>query len=232
MTKADKDLLDAKAVKNQLETYCYDMRSNVDAYGNLEKFIDPETKTTFVKEINECVEWLYDAGEKAPLDEYRKRLEHFRQIGEPVKARCFYWGEIPSMESQLEKATEVIQQKLAAPELAHLTDEQRDNVLKKHQATNDFFGKVRTDRQAKSDCQDPGFKLSDIESMLSSLKTETNAIFATPPPKPESPPKEKEDAKMEGPEAPAEEKDAAGPEAPPAAEDQEMKAEPPAAEAK
>merc|ERR1719152_1125293 len=121
------------------------------------------------------------------------------------------------MEAQLEKATEVIQQKLQAPELAHLTDEQRDNVLKKHQATNDFFAKVRADRAAKQDSEDPGFKLSDIEAMLSSLKTETNAIFATPPPKPESPPKEKEDAKMEGPEALAGEKDsgAAGPEAPP-----------------
>lgn len=207
MTKADRDILDAKDVKNQLETYCYDMRSKVDAYGNLEKNIDDATKATFIAEINECVEWLYDAGEKTALEEYKKRLDHFKAIGEPVKQRNFYWGELPSMEKELEKATEVIQQKLSDPALAHLTDEQRDNVLKKHQATNDFFAKVREDRAAKSDAQDPGFKLTDISAMLNSLKTETNAIFATPPPKPKTPPKEKEeDAKMEAPDAPTDEK--------------------------
>lgn len=137
-------------MKNELETYCYDMRSKVDAYGNLEKYIDPAVKEGFIKEINEVVDWLYDAGENASFEEYKKRLDHFRAIGEPVKDREFYWNELPSIVSEFEKATQHIQAQLAAPEKAHLTDEQRDMVLKKHQATLEYITKVEADKAAKA----------------------------------------------------------------------------------
>ena len=181
-------------------------------------------KEKFVGEINQVVEWLYDAGESATVEEYRTKLAVFKEVGEPLKARAFYYGELPSIEGQFGKATEHIQAKLAAPELTHLTDEQRDTVLKKHEAAQDFFMKVAADRAAKKDFEDPAFKLADLEAQISTLKTETNAIFATPPPKAESPPKEKEDAKMNG---DAEKEKENAPDAAPANEDAEMKAEGP-----
>lgn len=67
---ADQEILDTKLTKNNLETYCYDMRSKIDSYGALEKYIDPNVKDTMLKEINEVVEWLYDAGESSTKDEY------------------------------------------------------------------------------------------------------------------------------------------------------------------
>lgn len=143
-------------------------------------------------------------------------MQHFREIGEPVKQRNFYWGELPSLESQFAKAGEACMQKFDDPALAHLTEEQKDNVLKKHVAMTEFFTKVREDRTAKADSEDPAFTLADISAKISSFKTETNAIFATPPPKPEEKKEEKkeEDAKMEGAEEKKEES-AAGPEVPP-----------------
>lgn len=85
MTEADFSILDAKAKKNALETYCYDMRSKVEAYGNLEKYIDAGVRDSFVKEINEVVDWLYADGENVPAEEYNKKLAQFMAIGEPVK---------------------------------------------------------------------------------------------------------------------------------------------------
>ena len=150
MTAQDFEILNVKALKNDLETYCYDMRSKVDSYGNLEKYIDPTVRDGFVKEINEVVDWLYDAGENSTYEEYKKRLDHFKTIGEPVKEREFYWNELPTMLKEFEKATQHIQTKIASPDLAHLTDEQRDNVLKKHQATQEYFQKVEADKAAKA----------------------------------------------------------------------------------
>lgn len=60
----------AKEIKNTLETYCYDMKDKVSSYGSLEKNIDPKLKDGFIAEVEECVAWLYDAGENAPLEEY------------------------------------------------------------------------------------------------------------------------------------------------------------------
>lgn len=85
MTQADFTILDAKAKKNALETYCYDMRSKVEAYGNLEKYIDAGVRDAFVKEINEVVDWLYADGENVAAEEYSKKLSQFQAIGEPVK---------------------------------------------------------------------------------------------------------------------------------------------------
>ena len=48
MTKGDKDILLAKEIKNQLETYCYDMKDKVGSYGSLEKNIDAATKDAFL----------------------------------------------------------------------------------------------------------------------------------------------------------------------------------------
>jgi len=36
-------------------------------------------------EINEVVEWIYGDGETAPKAEYRKRIDKFKSIGEPVR---------------------------------------------------------------------------------------------------------------------------------------------------
>lgn len=130
------------------------------------------------------------------------------------------------MEKAFEKATVYVQEKLADPGLAHLTDEQRDTVLKKHEACANFFNKVKEDRAAKANHQDPAFKLKDIEAQLKTMQNETNAIFMTKPPKKESPAKPAEDAKMadeskENGEAPAQPE---GPEVPPE-KNEEMKPE-------
>ncbi len=58
----DKDILDFKAIKNELESFTYDIKNNIDSYGPLEKFVDENTRTNFLKRLNETVEWIYGEG--------------------------------------------------------------------------------------------------------------------------------------------------------------------------
>ena len=48
LTVEDRKILDVKEAKNELEAFCYDMRSNLDSYGNYEHFINPAEKAPFV----------------------------------------------------------------------------------------------------------------------------------------------------------------------------------------
>jgi len=41
-----------KALRNDLEAYSYEMRSNLEAYGSFEKYLDEATKKSFIEEIN------------------------------------------------------------------------------------------------------------------------------------------------------------------------------------
>lgn len=44
----DISILEAKALKNTLEAYSYDMRTKIDQGGDLEKYIEPEIKNRFL----------------------------------------------------------------------------------------------------------------------------------------------------------------------------------------
>lgn len=73
-------------MKNNLEAYSYDMRSKIDSYGDLEKYVDAQQKADFLKQINDVVEWLYDdASKNATKEELADRFAHFKAIGDPIK---------------------------------------------------------------------------------------------------------------------------------------------------
>ena len=42
--KADREILDVKEAKNDLEAYAYEMKGNLDSYGNYEHYIDPAVR--------------------------------------------------------------------------------------------------------------------------------------------------------------------------------------------
>lgn len=82
-------------MKNELESFLYDMRTNVSEYGTLEKYIDPSIRDQYVSDISETVEWLYGDGANAANTEYKKRLDEFKKIGLPVKERYRFHSEFP-----------------------------------------------------------------------------------------------------------------------------------------
>jgi len=112
----DDEILEVKMYRNTLEAYSYEMRSNLQEYGNWVKYLDDATKAAFIKDINEVVEWLYDAGEDAPKQEYKTRLDRFKAIGEPVRARYNYYDELPVYYNQFEKQIELIHNRVEAIE--------------------------------------------------------------------------------------------------------------------
>jgi len=84
----DLSILKIKEMRNTLEAYSYEMRSNIDQYGSLEKYIEPNLKQKFMEEINQTVDWLYSPqGEQATQQELQVRITHFKQLGEPIKQR-------------------------------------------------------------------------------------------------------------------------------------------------
>lgn len=56
-----------------------------------------------MEQINQVVEWLYEAGETAPKEEYALKLKEFKAIGDPVKQRHFYYSELDVYFGQLEQ---------------------------------------------------------------------------------------------------------------------------------
>lgn len=91
----DKEILDFKAVKNELESFTYDIKNNIDSYGSLEKYVDENTRTAFLKRLNETVEWIYGEGQSGPTSQFRTRLDEFKKIAYPIKARFNFHNDFP-----------------------------------------------------------------------------------------------------------------------------------------
>lgn len=80
----DTRFLSWKRCRNDLEAYAYEMRQNLDDYGTYVNFCDPAERPQILADITETVDWLYAAGENAPLVDYETRIAKFKGIGEPI----------------------------------------------------------------------------------------------------------------------------------------------------
>jgi flagellar biosynthesis chaperone FliJ len=58
----DAVILDVKACRNGLESYLYELRTNIKEYGEYERYIDPAVKAKTLTEIENGVNWIYAEG--------------------------------------------------------------------------------------------------------------------------------------------------------------------------
>jgi len=104
--KDDLRFLSWKKCRNDLEAYSYEMRNNLEDYGSYVKFCEPTIRTQFLAEIGTTIEWLYDAGENAPLCDYETKMAKFREIGEAIIKRYRFYEALPDTKNAYNKMVE------------------------------------------------------------------------------------------------------------------------------
>ena len=91
----DNSILDFKATKNELESFTYDVKNNIDNYGPMEKYIEESSRASLIQRLQETIDWIYGEGHQAPTDQYKKRLDEFKKIFFPIKARFNFRSDFP-----------------------------------------------------------------------------------------------------------------------------------------
>lgn len=94
MMTTDLNILHLKKMSNDLEACAYDLRSNLDSYGNYEHYIDPNLKSEVLAKVNETVEWIYDEQKQASLTDYESRMKYFTDIVTSLKDRRRFHTEL------------------------------------------------------------------------------------------------------------------------------------------
>ena len=125
----DRKFLDLKEAKNSLETYCYEFRNNLAEGANYDQHIDPAVRAKFLADINVAVDWLYGAGETAPVEEFLKTYNGFKVIGDPIKKRYVYYSSVLDSFKIFENVCAKIQNQLA--EKVDMADHNRKAVIDK-----------------------------------------------------------------------------------------------------
>mgnify|MGYP001806407892 CR=1 FL=1 len=76
------------------------MKNNISDYGVHEKYIDPSIRNDFINKLQQAIDWIYGDGQSASIDEYKKRINEFKAVGNPIKSRHRFHDEFPVYFSQ------------------------------------------------------------------------------------------------------------------------------------
>jgi heat shock protein 4 len=71
----DHNILELKATKNDLESFTYDLKNNLDSYGPYEAYLEPAKRAETMKKLQETVDWIYGEGQSAPAQQYKERYD-------------------------------------------------------------------------------------------------------------------------------------------------------------
>ena len=123
-------------------------------------------------EINQTVEWLYEpAGEQATAQELQVRITHFKQLGEPIKQRQFYYSEVAVYFEQFDRISEKLQNMLGQ---GSLNEKQSKQLIDKHGGVQNMIAKYKADKDGKQLWEDPKYSVSDLQSSIQSLKRDVD----------------------------------------------------------
>lgn len=87
MHERDCRIIRTREKKNELESYILDFRPRVSAGGMLADYTPADAAADFVRQCDADEQWLYEDGEYAGYDEYEKRVQALRAIGDAAYAR-------------------------------------------------------------------------------------------------------------------------------------------------
>lgn len=179
----DRGILELKATKNELESFAYDLKNNVDNYGPYERFVEPAARGELIKRLQETVDWIYGEGQAAPAQAFRQRLDEFKKLGIPIKSRFLFHTEFPVFLEQFTNFAAEMSAKLADPSSTNLTDQIRSDILAKFTEVESYFNVLKQMLASKQPHEDLGLSIDEVQIKLETFKQTVTALFATPPPK-------------------------------------------------
>jgi len=88
--EADKAMKDKVNAKNELETYCYNIRNQLS--DKLGEVISEEDKEKMKETVDEALEWLEEEGDDADTDDFKEKMKDVTDVCQPIIARAYEEG--------------------------------------------------------------------------------------------------------------------------------------------
>ena len=204
MANTDRVVRETADMRNELESYIYDMRDKIISDSGLGPYGTEKEKTAFSKKNEEMENWLYDdEGFNATKKVYAEKLAQLKKLGGPIEYRQSEAAGRPTAQSNLQAALELYRNWVnnEGSSLAHITDEERQKVSKMCDETSAWMYE-QMDKQGDLPLDvDPVLTTEKLNVKLTELKRECGPIMRKPVPKAPAPTtKKQESANKDAPE--------------------------------
>jgi len=148
MAYEDRLITETADKRNELEAYIYSMRDKLD--GIYKPYGTDIEKNHMQTKMTEAEDWLYGDGFDSTKQQYAKKIEDLRMLGDPIESRMVEeQARGPAVEN-LQKQISKCKNFLSNYEdiYAHITDDERD-VLRAEVAKTDAWLQQETGKQSK-----------------------------------------------------------------------------------
>jgi len=200
MALSDKVIAETSNARNELESYCLDMRSKVE--DTLGEYLPAQVKSDFIAKTTELEDWLYDEGEDEQKSVYVGKLNELKKVGDAAQKREF------EAQHREEEAGNLKRELGHWEQLADSTDEKYSHIEADMRAkvkticadTDKWLVSELSKQNSKKKEEDPSITCDQIKAKVESVRKEAGKIMnkaKPPPPKPE--PKKEEPKTEEAP---------------------------------
>lgn len=198
MAYEDRLIIETADKRNELEAYVYAMRDKID--GVLKDFSTSQERDKFKSAMNQAEDWLYNDGYDTTKQEYARKIEELRKLGNPIENRFNQHQSRPAAIDGLKRQLDLCKTFAANYDEAHahITDEERDRIRKEVQTTENWLYDSISKQEDSPLSADPHLTVESITAKRTSLFNATNPIMIKPKPKPAPAPAPAEEKPAEG----------------------------------
>jgi len=205
MANQDRVVQETADMRNELESYIYDMRDKINSESQLANFGTQAEKDAFDKKQMEIENWLYEDGFDATKSVYAAKLAELKKIGGPIEVRAAEAANRPVAIGAIQKNVEKYKTWLAdaqgSDKYSHISDEDFDKCHQACDTTSSWVYDMLDKQGSLAQNVDPAFTAIDLKTKSQELTNICGPIMHKPKPKP--PPKAPTESKPTE-EAPAE----------------------------
>jgi heat shock protein 4 len=207
----DRVVRETADMRNELESYIYDMRDKITSERQLANYGTQAEKDSFDKKQMDVENWLYEEGFDATKSVYASKLAELKKIGGPIEARASEDENRPIAIAAIQKNIEKYKGWLADAQgnekCAHITEEEFDKCHKACDSTSSWVYDMLDKQGSLAQNVDPAFTIVEVNTKSQELTNVCGPVMHKPAPKPKKEEKKEEKPKEAKPaeETPAEE---------------------------
>lgn len=203
MSNNDRVIKETADMRNELESYIYDMRDKIVSESHLAPYASVKERETMSSSLETVENWLYEHGFDATKSVYAEKLKDLKKIGDPILFRQAEALNRPNAISSLQRTIEKYQSWCTSSQgiadFAHVTAEEFDKCYKKCDEASGWMYDVLDKQGSRALYETPVTTVAEIDGKVKELTTMVNPIMCKPKPKPSAEEKKPDDKASETP---------------------------------
>mmetsp|Transcript_17920 Transcript_17920/g.50845 ORF Transcript_17920/g.50845 Transcript_17920/m.50845 type:complete len:821 (+) Transcript_17920:525-2987(+) len=201
MANNDRVVQETADMRNELESYIYDMRDKISSDSQLGANCTDAEKEAFLAKNSEVENWLYEDGFDATKKVYAEKLAELKTLGGPAEMRAEEAKNRPaaiaSLQQNIEKYKAWFSSAQGDDKYSHITDEEFTKCHGKCDESSSWLYEMLDKQGSLPANVDPAFTVADVNAKNIELTNVCSPVMYKPVPKKEEPKKEEPSEKAE-----------------------------------